>query len=133
MKMDAVQVMFPNNMKTIKIKPVTNVISPSRVIPCVSVFITPATVAEMPNIPAIFQMLEPITVPTPISTLPDNDAITADPNSGREVPIADAVTPSIIWDIPRAEPISTKLSTNMSADFITMISETANAPTRATS
>ncbi|GAB4313551.1 MAG: hypothetical protein Kow0019_12890 [Methanobacteriaceae archaeon] len=47
----------------------------------------------------------------------------AEPNSGRDVPIAAAVTPSIISEIPKVSPISTKLSTNKSAAFITINKE----------
>ncbi len=118
--------MSPNNMKNMRIKPVPNVINQSRFNPSLFVPINPATVAEIPNMPAIFQIFEPITQPTPISVFPDNDAIKADPNSGSEVPIAEAVTPSIISEIPKAPPISTKLSTNKSADLMTMINETTN-------
>ena len=116
-------------MKNRRIKPVARVINQSRFNPSLLVPIPPATAAEIPRIPAIFHIFEPITVPTPISILPDKEAIRAEPNSGREVPIAEAVTPRIIWDIPRALPISIKLSTKTSADLITKIKETAKAPT----
>lgn len=133
MTTEAIQLIFPNNMKNMRINEVINIMSQSRVNPSELVRINPATAADMPRIPAMFHMFEPITVPTPISTLPDNEAITADPNSGRDVPIAEAVTPKIISDIPKAPPISTKLSTKRSADFITIIREIANTPRSATS
>lgn len=132
MTTEAIQFMFPNNMKNIRIKEVISIMSQSRVNPSLLVRINPATAADIPRIPAMFQMFEPMTVPTPISTLPDKDAITAEPNSGREVPIAEAVTPKIISDIPKAPPISTKLSTKRSADFITTIKEIDNMPRSAT-
>jgi hypothetical protein len=47
----------------------------------------------------------------------------AEPNSGREVPIADAVTPNIISDIPKAPRIITRLSTKRSAALITIIND----------
>lgn len=103
-------------MKNMRIKDVMSIMSQSRVNPSLLVRINPDIPADMPKIPAMFQMFEPIAVPT-ISTLPDKDAITADPNSGRNVPIAEAVTPKMISDIPKTPPISTKLSTNISADF----------------
>lgn len=118
--------MSPDNMKNMRINPVPNVITQSRYKPSLLVPITPATVAEIPSIPAIFQILEPITQPTPMSVLPDKEAIRADPNSGKDVPMAEAVTPNIIWEIPSAAPISTKLSTNISADLMTIINDTIN-------
>lgn len=126
------QLISPKIMKNRRIKPVIRVINQSRVNPALLVPITPATVADIPRIPAMFQMLEPITVPTPRSVAPVKDAITAEPNSGSEVPTAEAVTPKIIWDMPIAPPISTMLSTNTSADFITIIKETTNTPMSAT-
>ena len=122
------QLISPNNMKNSRIKPVPSIISQSRFKPSLFVRITPATVADIPRIPAMFHIFEPMTVPTPRSALPVKVAIIADPNSGREVPMAEAVTPKIIWDIPRAPPISTMLSTKTSADFITIINEIANNP-----
>jgi len=92
--------------------------------PAASMPIFPAT------IPAIFQMLDPITQPTPVSVLSERDAITAEPNSGREVPIADAVTPSIVSDIPNTLPTSIRLSTKTLADFITIINDITNATDR---
>jgi len=38
-------------------------------------------------------------------------------------PIADAVTPSTISDIPKADPTSTKLSINISADLMAIIKD----------
>ncbi len=81
----------------------------------------------MPKIPAIFHIFAPIATLMPISGFPVKIAIIADPNSGSEVPTADAVTPSIISDMPNARPISTKLSTNKSADFITIINDMIKA------
>ena len=48
--------------------------------------------SEIPKIPAMFQMLDPMTTPTRISwCLRFNIAIIAEPNSGRDVPTAEAV------------------------------------------
>jgi len=87
-------------MKPKRINAVNRVNAPSRVSPLGLDRMVPAKIAEIPRIPAIFQMFDPITTPTPTSGLLNNAAITAEPNSGREVPIADAVTPRIISDIP---------------------------------
>ena len=46
-------------------------------------------------------------------------AIMAEPNSGRDVPIADAVIPNKISDTPKYDPKSTKLLTKISAAFKT--------------
>ena len=118
----------PNkNMNTVIITAVNNAINPSRFTSSLLVVITPATTVVIPKIPAMFHMFAPIATLIPISGLPVKMAIIADPNSGSDVPTAEAVTPSIISDMPNASPISTKLSTNKSADLITIINEISNA------
>lgn len=79
----------------------------------------PVTRAVIPKIPPIFHILAPITVPTPTSGFPVKIAIMAEPNSGKEVPIAEAVTPKTTSDTPKNVPKSDKLLTKISAAFKT--------------
>jgi len=123
MSKEAVLVIWPLAMKNIKINPVAKVMMPSLTIFLASAAILTANIADNPNIPAKFHIFEPITVPTPNSVLPVKEAISAEPNSGKDVPIAAAVTPKIICEIPKDDPISTMLSTNISEDFISDLKE----------
>lgn len=119
-----VKVSSPNkNMNMVNTNAVKRAITPSLLISSFLATIKPVTMVDIPKIPAIFHILAPMATLIPISGFPVKMAIMAEPNSGSDVPTADAVTPSIISDIPSARPISTKLSTNMSADFITRSNE----------
>ncbi len=106
-------------MNANNITAVIRAINPSRLKATLWDNIGPATAALIASIPPIFHILAPSTVPTPISGFPVKMAIMAEPNSGRDVPIADAVIPNKISDTPKYDPKSTKLLTKISAAFKT--------------
>lgn len=101
------------------IKEVIKAIEPSRFREDFLVEMMPDKIADIPNIPPMFHILAPRAKPTPKSGLPLKMEIIAEPNSGREVPIAAAVTPKTTSEIPKEDPISTRFSTKISAALMT--------------
>ena len=66
----------------------------------------------------ILKIFEPKTFPRAISCFFVKAALTETTNSGKEVPRATIVTPTIKGEILKANPIFSALLTNKSADFI---------------
>ena len=76
------------------------------------------TIDERPTIKRMLAILEPSALAVTISVAPLKTAKSDVINSGKEVPRATTVTPIIKGETLKANPISSALSTNQSADFI---------------
>jgi len=79
---------------------------------------------ETPIISKIFAILEPTALAATISVAPWPRAKRDETNSGRDVPAAIMVTPTIKGESPAASPIRSALERNQSAPFTMATSDT---------